>query len=117
ADTVMIPIQCEYYALEGLSQLMGTIRNVKRNLNKDIDIEGVLLTMFDTRTNLSIQVADEVKKFYPKKVYKTVIPRNVRISEAPSFGEPIHVYDPHCKGTDSYMELAEEIINANKEVI
>ena len=114
ADTVLIPIQCEYYALEGLSQLMGTVRNVKRNLNPDIDIEGVLLTMFDTRTNLSIQVADEVKKYYPKKVYKSVIPRNVRISEAPSFGEPIHIYDPHCKGTDSYMELAGEIINANK---
>ncbi len=113
-DTVLIPIQCEYYALEGLSQLMCTVRNVKRNLNKEIDIEGVLLTMFDTRTNLSIQVADEVKKYYPGKVYKSVIPRNVRISEAPSFGEPIHIYDPHCKGTDSYMDLAEEIINANK---
>ena len=114
ADTVIIPIQCEYYALEGLSQLMGTVRKVKQSLNADIDIEGVLLTMFDTRTNLSIQVADEVKKFFPQKVYKTVIPRNVRISEAPSFGEPINVYDKHCKGSESYMELAQEIICANK---
>lgn len=113
ADTVMIPIQCEYYALEGLSQLMNTIRTVKRSLNPDIDIEGVLLTMFDTRTNLSIQVADEVKKYYPHKVYGTVIPRNVRISEAPSFGEPIHIYDKHSKGAESYMDLADEIIRAN----
>ena len=113
ADTVLIPIQCEYYALEGLSQLMNTIRTVKRSLNPDIDIEGVLLTMFDTRTNLSIQVADEVKKYYPKKVYATVIPRNVRISEAPSFGEPIHIYDKHSKGSDSYMELAKEVISNN----
>ena len=113
ADTVMIPIQCEYYALEGLSQLMNTIRTVKRSLNPDIDIEGVLLTMFDTRTNLSIQVADEVKKYYPHKVYGTVIPRNVRISEAPSFGEPIHIYDKHSKGAESYMDLADEIIKAN----
>lgn len=113
ADTVMIPIQCEYYALEGLSQLMNTIRTVKRSLNPDIDIEGVLLTMFDTRTNLSIQVADEVKKYYPHKVYGTVIPRNVRISEAPSFGEPIHIYDKHSKGAESYMDLADEIIKSN----
>lgn len=113
ADTVMIPIQCEYYALEGLSQLMNTIRTVKRSLNPAIDIEGVLLTMFDTRTNLSIQVADEVKKYYPHKVYGTVIPRNVRISEAPSFGEPIHIYDKHSKGAESYMDLADEIIKAN----
>ncbi|MBR2476660.1 MAG: ParA family protein [Clostridia bacterium] len=113
ADTVIIPIQCEYYALEGLSQLMNTIRTVKRSLNPDIDIEGVLLTMFDTRTNLSIQVADEVKKYYPHKVYATVIPRNVRISEAPSFGEPIHIYDKHSKGAESYMDLADEIIKAN----
>lgn len=113
ADSVMIPIQCEYYALEGLTQLMGTIRNVKKALNPDVEIEGVLLTMFDTRTNLSIQVADEVKKYYPNKVYKTVIPRNVRISEAPSFGEPINVYDKHCKGAESYMDLADEVISAN----
>lgn len=113
ADTVMIPIQCEYYALEGLSQLMNTIRTVKRSLNPAIDIEGVLLTMFDTRTNLSIQVADEVKKYYPHKVYGTVIPRNVRISEAPSFGEPINIYDKHSKGAESYMDLASEVIAAN----
>lgn len=113
ADTVMIPIQCEYYALEGLSQLMNTIRTVKRSLNPEIDIEGVLLTMFDTRTNLSIQVADEVKKYYPHKVYGTVIPRNVRISEAPSFGEPIHIYDKHSKGAESYMDLASEVLENN----
>lgn len=114
ADTVIIPIQCEYYALEGLSQLMNTVRTVKRSLNPDIDIEGVLLTMFDTRTNLSIQVADEVKRFYPNKVYATVIPRNVRISEAPSFGEPINVYDKHSKGAESYLDLAAEVIDQNK---
>lgn len=114
ADSVLIPIQCEYYALEGLSQLMGTVRNVKKALNTGIEIEGVLLTMFDTRTNLSIQVADEVKKYYPNKVYATVIPRNVRISEAPSFGEPINVYDKLCKGTESYMAFADEVIKANK---
>lgn len=114
ADTVMIPIQCEYYALEGLSQLMNTVRTVKRSLNPDIDIEGVLLTMFDTRTNLSIQVADEVKKYYPNKVYATVIPRNVRISEAPSFGEPINIYDKHSKGAESYFELASEVISSNE---
>lgn len=113
ADTVLIPIQCEYYALEGLSQLMNTIRTVKRSLNPSIDIEGVLLTMFDTRTNLSIQVADEVKKYYPHKVYGTVIPRNVRISEAPSFGEPINVYDKHSKGAESYMDLADELLKNN----
>ena len=115
ADTVIMPIQCEYYALEGLSQLMTTIRTVKRGLNPDIDVEGVLLTMFDTRTNLSIQVADEVKKFFPHKVYGTVIPRNVRISEAPSFGEPINVYDKHSKGAESYMNLAKEVIKGNSK--
>ena len=114
ADSVLIPIQCEYYALEGLSQLMNTIRMVKKSLNSAIDIEGVLLTMFDARTNLSIQVVEEVKKYYPQKVYATVIPRNVRLSEAPSFGQPIDVYDKHSKGAYCYAELAKEVANANK---
>lgn len=114
AKSVLVPIQCEYYALEGLSQLMATLRTIKKALNPNIEIEGVLLTMFDGRTNLSIQVADEVKKFFPQKVYKTIIPRNVRLSEAPSFGEAIITYDKYSKGAQSYTELAEEIIAINK---
>lgn len=109
-DTVLIPIQCEYYALEGLSSLTGTIRRVKKVLNKNIEIEGVLLTMFDARTNLAIQVVDEVKKFFPDKVYQTIIPRNVRLSEAPGFGQPVIVYDPASKGSESYFDLAEELL-------
>ncbi len=109
-DSVLVPIQCEYYALEGLSNLTGTIKRVKKVLNKDIEIEGVLLTMFDSRTNLAIQVVDEVKKFFPEKVYKTIIPRNVRLSEAPGFGQPVITYDPASKGAESYIDLAEEII-------
>lgn len=108
SDSVLIPVQCEYYALEGLSRLMQTVKTIKQRLNPKIEIDGVLLTMFDTRTNLSIMVADEVKKFFPKKVYKTVIPRNVRLSEAPSYGEPITVYDKYSKGAESYSELAKE---------
>lgn len=109
-DSVLVPIQCEYYALEGLSSLTGTIKRVKKVLNKSIDIEGVLLTMFDARTNLALQVVDEVKKFFPEKVYKTIIPRNVRLSEAPGFGEPVIVYDPASRGAESYLDLAEEVI-------
>ena len=113
-DTVLMPIQCEYYALEGLSQLTKTIKKVKQALNPDIDIEGVLLTMFDSRTNLSIAVADEVKKFFPRKVFNTVIPRTVRLSEAPSFGQPVMYYDKNSKGTLAYDSLATELIkNAN----
>ena len=108
SDSVLVPVQCEYYALEGLSRLMQTIKTVKNRFNPKIEIDGVLLTMFDTRTNLSIMVADEVKKFFPKKVYKTVIPRNVRLSEAPSYGEPITSYDKYSKGAESYIELAKE---------
>ena len=108
SDSVLVPVQCEYYALEGLSRLMQTIKTVKTRFNPKIEIDGVLLTMFDTRTNLSIMVADEVKKFFPKKVYKTVIPRNVRLSEAPSYGEPITSYDKYSKGAESYIELAKE---------
>lgn len=113
ADTLLIPAQCEYYALEGLSQLMSTVRMVKRLYNPSIEIEGVLLTMFDGRLNLTLQVVEEVKKFFPRKVYKTVIPRNVRISEAPSFGEPVLYYDKSSKGSEAYRALAAEIIEQN----
>lgn len=110
ADTVLVPIQCEYYALEGLGQLMNTIALVKKHLNKTLEVEGVLLTMFDARTNLSIQVVDEVKKFFRDKVYRTIIPRNVRLSEAPSHGKPIIVYDSRSKGAEVYRELAKEVL-------
>jgi chromosome partitioning protein len=110
ADTILVPIQCEYYALEGLSQLMDTVRLVQKHLNPILDVEGVVLTMFDARTNLSIQVVEEVKKHFRNKVYRTVIPRNVRLSEAPSFGLPIILYDPKSKGSECYLELAEEVI-------
>lgn len=110
ADSVLIPIQCEFYALEGLGQLLNTIRIVQKHLNKRLEIEGVLLTMFDARTNLSIQVMEEVKKYFQHKVYKTVIPRNVRLSEAPSYGMPIFLYDPRSRGAECYSELAKEVI-------
>lgn len=110
ADSVIIPIQCEYYALEGVSQLMYTIKKVKQVMNTSLEVEGILMTMFDSRTNLSIQVIEEVKKFFPNKVYKTVIPRNVRLSEAPSFGKPIIYYDNSSKGAESYIDLADEIL-------
>lgn len=113
-DSVLIPIQCEYYALEGLSQLIGTIRKIKKSYNKNIEIEGVLGTMYDGRTNLSIQVLDEVKKYFPDLVYKSVIPRNIKLSEAPSFGEPIIKYDRTSKGADAYMSLAKELIRNNE---
>ena len=111
ADTVLIPIQCEYYALEGLSQLTTTIKQVRRSINPSLDIEGAVLTMFDARTNLSIEVVEEVKRVLPKKVCRTVIPRSVRLAEAPSFGEPIITYDTHSKGANCYRELAKEIIS------
>ena len=110
ADTVMVPIQCEYYALEGLSQLIATVRQVKRLYNPSIEIEGVLLTMYDARLNLTVQVVQEVKRFFPKKVYQTVIPRNVRLSEAPSFGQPVLYFDRASKGAAAYMALAEEFL-------
>ncbi len=113
-DSVLIPIQCEYYALEGLSQLISTVRAIKKKLNPNIDIEGVVGTMYDGRTNLSIQVLEEIKKYFPDKLYKTVIPRNIRLSEAPSFGEPIIKYDRTSKGAYAYTELANEIIRNNK---
>lgn len=115
SDTALIPIQCEYYALEGLSQLINTINMVKKSLNPVLDIEGVLLTMFDGRLNLTISVVDEVKKYFREKVYSTTIPRNVRLSEAPSYGMPIQYYDKHSKGSDSYQSLAKEVIKKNKK--
>ncbi len=114
ADTVLVPIQCEYYALEGLSQLTNTIKIIKKGINPPLNIEGVLLTMFDARTNLSIQVVEEVKKFFGEKVYSSIIPRSVRLAEAPSFGQPIIIYDKNSKGAQSYMDLADEIIYNNK---
>ena len=115
ADTLLVPAQCEYFALEGLSQLIATVRTIKRLYNPRIDIEGVLLTMFDGRLNLTMQVVSEVKKYFPRKVYKTVVPRNVRISEAPSFGQPVIYYDKNSKGSEAYRELALEILEQNRE--
>ena len=111
ADTFLVPIQCEYYALEGLSQLMATVRQIKRLYNPYIELEGVLMTMYDGRLNLTQQVVAEVKKFFPKKVYATTIPRNVRLSEAPSFGQPILYFDKHSKGAHAYMSFAKEFLN------
>ncbi|MGI6668237.1 MAG: ParA family protein [Acetivibrionales bacterium] len=116
ADTILVPIQCEYYALEGLSQLMNTVKLVQKHLNPSLDVEGVVLTMFDARTNLSIQVVEDVKRYFRNKVYRTVIPRNVRLSEAPSFGLPIILYDPKSKGAECYLELAQEVIDYSEEV-
>lgn len=113
ADTIIIPVQCEFYALEGLSDLLSTIRIVKKSLNPEISIEGVLLTMYDGRTNLSIQVAEEVKRHFPGQVYATVIPRTVRLAEAPSFGKPITVYDPLSRGAEAYLELGREVLERN----
>lgn len=110
SDAVIIPVQCEYYALEGLSQLLNTVRLVQKHLNQDLKIEGVLLTMLDARTNLGLQVIEEVKKYFQDKVYKTVIPRNVRLSEAPSHGEPIIIYDPKSRGAEVYLDLAKEVV-------
>ncbi|MCR5481760.1 MAG: AAA family ATPase [Clostridia bacterium] len=114
-DSVLIPIQCEFYALEGVSQLMSTIELVKKRLNPALEIQGVILSMFDGRTNLSIQVVEEVKKYFKSKVYTTVIPRNVRLAEAPSFGMPITEYDPKSKGAEAYREFAEEFVEMDGE--
>lgn len=111
SDSILIPVQCEYYALEGLSQLLSTIRLVQKHLNEHLTIDGVLLTMFDARTNLGIQVIEEVKKYFQDKVYRTIIPRNVRLSEAPSHGEPIIVYDSKSRGAEVYLELAKEVVH------
>jgi len=110
ADSILVPVQGEYYALEGLSDLMNTVRIVRRSLNPGLELEGVLLTMFDGRTNLALQVAEEVKHYFPGKVYATVIPRNVRLSEAPSHGKPITAYDRACRGAEAYTALAAEFL-------
>lgn len=114
ADSVLVPIQCEYYALEGLSQLMASVRQIKVRYNSLIELEGVLLTMYDGRLNLTRQVVSEIKKFFGKKLYSTVIPRAVRLSEAPSFGKPIQYYDKHSKGAIAYNDLAKEFLKNNK---
>jgi chromosome partitioning protein len=115
ADRLLVPIQCEYYALEGLTQLLSTFDLVRKNLNPKLEIVGVVLTMFDSRTNLAIQVVDEVKRHFRNKVYTTIIPRNVRLGEAPSHGMPVIVYDPKCAGAEAYMDLAQEIIDNDEE--
>jgi chromosome partitioning protein len=117
ADSVLIPVQCEYFALEGLGQLFNTINMVKKNLNPNLDIEGVLLTMFDSRLKLSNQVVDEVKRYFGNKVFKTIVSRNIRLSEAPSFGKPIILYDAICSGTRHYMDLAKEVLANNDALV
>ena len=114
-DSVLIPIQCEFYALEGVSQLMSTIEIVKKNMNPNLKIQGVILSMFDGRTNLSVQVVEEVKKYFKEKVYTTVIPRTVRLAEAPSYGMPIMQYDPKSAGAQAYQEFAEEFLSLEEE--
>lgn len=114
AESVLVPVQAEYFALEGLSDLMNTIRLVKRSLNRRLEIEGILMTMYDSRTNLAMQVAEEVKRYFPGKVYSVVIPRNVRLSEAPSHGKPITAYDRSSRGYEAYTALAEEFLRKNK---
>ncbi len=113
ADSVIIPVQCEYYALEGLSLLTGTLRRVRGSLNPDLEIEGIILTMFDSRNNLSEEVAREVRKYFGDKVFRTVIPRNVTLGEAPSYGKPVILYDIRSKGAQSYLSLAKELLNEN----
>lgn len=115
SDSVLVPIQCEYYALEGLGQLINTIKLVQRHLNQDLEIEGVVLTMFDARTNLSSEVAIEVEKYFGNKVFQTIIPRNIRLSEAPSHGLPITLYDKESKGAETYKKLAKELVSLNEK--
>ena len=115
SDSVLVPIQCEYYALEGLSQLIHTIELVQERLNSTLEIEGVVFTMYDARTNLSLQVVENVKDNLNQTIYKTIIPRNIRLAEAPSYGMPITLYDPKSTGAESYMLLAEEVINKGEE--
>ncbi|KAI4441448.1 ParA family protein [Schaedlerella arabinosiphila] len=115
ADSVLVPIQCEYYALEGLSQLIHTIELVQERLNSSLEIEGVVFTMYDARTNLSLQVVENVKDNLNQNIYKTIIPRNIRLAEAPSYGMPINVYDPKSAGAESYMQLADEVIHRGEE--
>lgn len=117
SDKILVPIQCEYYALEGLSQLVNTVNLVRKHLNPTLEVEGVVLTMFDARTNLSIQVVEEVKRYFKNKVYRTIIPRNVKLGEAPSHGLPVVLYDPKCVGAQAYTELAREIIQYETEAV
>lgn len=114
ADSILVPVQCEYFALEGLSDLMNTVRLVRRSLNPSLELEGVLLTMYDGRTNLAMQVAEEVKHYFPGKVYATVIPRNIRLSEAPSHGKPITAYDRASRGADAYVAFAAEFLGTKE---
>jgi len=114
ADTVLIPVQCEYFALEGLSDLISTIRRVKQKLNPELEIEGVLLTMYDSRTNLSSQIATEIKKYFKEKTYNVAIPRSIRIAEAPSHGKPVMVYDRSSRGSQAYQEMAKEFLKKSK---
>ena len=116
ADAILVPLQCEFFALEGLSQLLRTVERVKTSLNPDLEIQGIVLTMFDKRNNLSDQVAADVRDYMGDKVYRTVIPRNVRISEAPSFGKPALVYDYKCAGSKAYMKLASELIQRERTI-
>lgn len=116
ADTVLVPIQCEYYALEGLAQLIHTINLVKNRLNPNLELEGVVFTMFDARTNLSLQVVENVKNNLKQNIYKSIIPRNVRLAEAPSHGMPINIYDPKSAGAEGYRDLAQEVIQRNEEI-
>jgi chromosome partitioning protein len=115
ADTVLVPVQCEYMALEGVSELRDTLQRVKRSLNPKLEIEGILLTMYDERTSLAKQVRDDLRQFFGDQVFATIIPRNVRLAEAPSFGQPIFLYDPNCRGAQSYLELAKEVIRHDQE--
>ena len=116
ADSILVPVQCEYYALEGLGQLLNTINLVKKSLNEQLEVEGVLLTMYDSRLRLSNQIVDEVKKYFGEKVFTTMIARNVRLSEAPSFGKPIILYDAVCSGARNYMQLAQEFLRRNNHL-
>ena len=115
ADSVIVPVQCEYFALEGVSELLDTLIRIRRTLNPKLAVEGILLTMFDDRTNLSHQVRDDLRDFFGDQVFSTVIPRNVRLAEAPSYGKPIFLYDPQCRGAESYLELAKEVINHDQK--
>jgi chromosome partitioning protein len=115
ADSVIVPVQCEYFALEGVSELLDTLIRIRRTLNPKLAVEGILLTMFDERTNLSHQVRDDLRDFFGDQVFSTVIPRNVRLAEAPSYGKPIFLYDPQCRGAESYLELAKEVINHDQK--
>ena len=117
ANSVLVPLQCEFFALEGLSQLLETVKQVRQSINPDLEIHGIVLTMFDKRNNLATQVVEDVREFMGDKVYETIIPRNVRISEAPSYGKPALLYDLHCAGSQAYLQLASEVIRREKKMM